>query len=157
MDERGAPYDVVVQMRSHPQFLQALRGLVRGYVSAFALPSDKVDEIVLAVDEACCNAIRHSYQGDPDQTLYLRLNARGQALEVELRDEGVPAAPERVQRKELTTPAVESLTPGGLGIPLIYQVFDDVEFIPGDGRGNRLIMRVWKTDAERAVSKDTDA
>ena len=47
--------DVVVEVRSQPRLLQSIRGLVRGYVRAYGLPTEKVDDVVLAVDEACCN------------------------------------------------------------------------------------------------------
>ena len=39
-------------------------------------------------------------------------------------------------------PGVEELTPGGLGVQLIYQAFDEVLFDAPDGGGNRVTMRL---------------
>lgn len=156
MAGRVADNDVVVELRSQPRLLQAARGLVRGYASALGFPRDTVDDIVLAVDEACCNSIRHAYGGEGDCRLYLSLNTTRSGMVVELRDEGTPAEPERVKPRPLAPPNLDELTPGGLGIPLIYRVFDDVEFIPGKRRGNRLVMRL-KCDQVRPVPGDGEA
>ena len=74
--------------------------------------------------------------------MFLSLTSTDDGIEVELRDEGTPAAPERIRPRDLETPVLEELRPGGLGIPLIYNVFDEVQFIPGKRRGNRLVMRL---------------
>lgn len=149
-------HDIVVEIQSKPRLMQAIRGLVRGYVGSLGFPKDSVDDVVLAVDEACCNSIRHAYGGKDDGTLYLRLDTDGDMLEVELYDEGAPAPAERVARKELVTPDLDALTPGGLGVPLIYKVFDEVEFIPGQTQGNRLVMRL-RTHASNARPGDGEA
>lgn len=140
--------DLFVEVQSQPKLMQAIRGMVRGYASSVGLAKDTVDEVVLAIDEACCNSIRHAYGGRTDGTLYLSLSTNAEMLEVVLRDDGTPAPSERVAPKELVTPELEELTPGGLGIPLIYKVFDEVEFIPGERKGNRLVMRLRTHAAE---------
>jgi anti-sigma regulatory factor (Ser/Thr protein kinase) len=142
MGGREATRDIAIEVRSEPQLLQSIRNLIRGYVMSFGIARERVDEIVLAVDEACCNSIRHSYRGDNSKRLYLTLTSAPGMLEVELRDEGVPAPADRIARRELEPPNLDDLTPGGLGVPLIYKVFDEVEFIPGERQGNRVIMRV---------------
>lgn len=156
MARNGENRDVVVEVRSQPRLLRSIRGLVRGYVDAFGLPKDRVDDVVLAVDEACCNSIRHAYHGEVDRRLVLSLTSTGDRLEVELRDDGVPALPERVRPRDFETPSLDDLKPGGLGIPLIYKVFDEVQFIPGKLRGNRLVMRL-RTDQAQDSTGDGQA
>jgi anti-sigma regulatory factor (Ser/Thr protein kinase) len=133
--------DFHVRLRSDPRLLCALRWLVRGYVSSFGY-SDRLDQIVLAVDEACANAIRHSYAGRHEEQLSLLLRADEGQIEIELRDEGTPipracTCPPPEDRVE-----AERLHPGGLGIYLIHRAFDEVIYEPGPERGNRVLMRL---------------
>jgi serine/threonine-protein kinase RsbW len=134
--------DLQLEVLSDPALLASVRGLMRAYLAGQGYGKDQAQEVVLAVDEACANAIRHSYEGRPDGTVSLELRSNEAWTEVCLEDSGIPAPPERLARKELTPPTVESATPGGLGVQLMYQVFDEVRFQPGEKRGNCVIMRL---------------
>ena len=105
-------------------------------------PKPRVDEIVLAVDEACTNAIRHAYANCPDRRFRLTLRANGGCVEVTLRDRGKPAPAGRLKRKDPIAPGLDALKPGGLGVQLMYEVFDEVKFRPGRERGNAVTMRL---------------
>jgi anti-sigma regulatory factor (Ser/Thr protein kinase) len=118
--------------------------MIRSYLINQGVQDDKVQELVLAVDEACTNAIRHAYRGDPDQFLELSMDSRDGWIELVVHDDGIPAPYDRVRRKSEEDILAEALTPGGLGMHLIYNVFDDVEFMPGDGQGNTIVMRLRK-------------
>lgn len=138
--------DFNITLRSDPRLLCALRWMIRAYVSSFGLDA-VVDEVVLAVDEACANAIRHSYGGDQNRPLTLLLRAQEVYIEIELRDEGLPIPPERVHPPALEQVESERMTPGGLGMHLIHQIFDEVSYEPGTERGNRVIMRLHRARA----------
>ena len=141
-----AKQDIRVEVLSDPRLLKSIRGLVREYLASFGVSAERIGEVVLAVDEACTNAIRHAYGLRKDRRIELILTSSGDGIEIVLRDEGVPAPADRVQRREFATPDLESLTPGGLGVQLIYEVFDEVEFTPGETVGNCVVMRL-KTPA----------
>lgn len=118
--------------------------MIRSYLINQGVQDDKVQELVLAVDEACTNAIRHAYRGAPDQFLELSMDSRDGWIELVVHDDGIPAPYDRVRRKSEEDILAEALTPGGLGMHLIYNVFDDVAFMPGDGQGNTIVMRLRK-------------
>lgn len=129
-------------MRSDPRLLHAVRGLVWRYVRGAGFDEDRTDEVVLAVDEACTNSMRHAYNYRDDATVWLTLQLDGAWLEITVHDDGTPAPADCLQRKELLPPDPDDLRPGGLGVQLIYRVFDDVTFAPGSERGNRVCMRL---------------
>ncbi len=137
-----------VEAQADPKVLEALRGLVRGFAQSCGLSSDRVDEIVLAVDEACCNSIRHSYDSNPARSFVLAMGATDHYIEFELRDSGKPAPRDRVAPPRNTPPNRRDLNPGGLGIRLIYRVFDTTVFEPGRTRGNRVLMRARRNRAD---------
>ncbi len=134
--------DVCIEIRSDPALLRLARGIVRGYLDACLLSSDKIMEVVLAVDEACTNAMRHSYGGACEGRLKLSLGPYRDGIEIVLQDKGAPAPADKVCRKAVVTPDIESLKPGGLGVGILYEVFDEVVFVPGAERGNRVRMRL---------------
>ncbi|MBI2423690.1 MAG: ATP-binding protein [Candidatus Hydrogenedentes bacterium] len=136
------PVDIRMEVRSEPRLLQSIRSLVRCYVSDRGFSRDKTDEVVLAVDEACTNAIRHAYQGDKDKALHLHIHTNSSWMEFQLIDEGKTAPADRVQPKSAEVIDAEAMTPGGLGMALIYQVFDEVAFSPGSPAGNIITMRL---------------
>ena len=58
--------DLRVTVRSDPKLLTSIRSLVRGWVESWDIDDKTANDVVLAVDEACTNAIRHAYhKGDP--------------------------------------------------------------------------------------------
>ena len=134
--------DITLSIRSDPRLLCAVRGLVRPYLEKHDVAAERIDGVVLAVDEACTNAIRHSYGRSSDREVWLSLRQLPEFIEVEVRDDGAPAPADRVQRQPMARPDPETVVPGGLGIPLIYSAFDDVIFEPGAERGNRVRMRL---------------
>ena len=137
--------EAVVQ--SDPSLLQALRGLVRAYARSRGFNANTVDNIVLAVDEACANSIRHAYSGCVNHALRLCLGEEDDSIVIEVSDEGRPAPREKFE-KRLTEPPADSqdVKPGGLGIPLMQEIFDSVEFDCGETQGNRVRLRLRRPD-----------
>jgi anti-sigma regulatory factor (Ser/Thr protein kinase) len=133
--------DIRIEVRSDPRLLKCIRNLVRGWVEACEVARDAADEMVLAIDEACSNAIRHSYGGKCDRIVELTMRADDEYLEIRLCDQGEPCPPERRKRRILEAPDPDSLKPGGLGVQLMHSAFDEVEFCPDRTEGNCIIMR----------------
>lgn len=134
--------DFTITFRSSPRLLCDVRAMIRSYLTNQGLDGDRIQEVVLAVDEACTNSIRHAYAGQENKKLELSMNSGDGWIELELCDSGVPAPYDRVKKKSDTVIAAEVLTPGGLGMHLIYNVFDDVTFTPGEAEGNTILMRL---------------
>lgn len=138
--------DAHLEFRSDPRLLCAVRGFVRGYVENLGYAEARTSEVVLAVDEACANAMRHSYRGMPDGALELNLSVNDEGVEIVLRDDGEPVVEDRLHKhaKEAGTRVVNrhNVKPGGLGVWIMYKAFDEVVFRPGKERGNCVTMRL---------------
>lgn len=139
--------DIQLSLRALPRLLCGVRSMVRCYLRDLGVEEARTFEVVLAVDEACTNSIRHSYDGDPGRRLLLGLASDAEWITVTLRDEGRPAPREKIGPPVPAPVDRENLHPGGLGIGLIYDVFDEVQFEPGDPVGNRLTMRLRRPAA----------
>ena len=134
--------DIRLTVRSEPRLLASIRCLVRGWVERHGIAKDLVNQVVLAIDEACSNAIRHAYEGRGDEVMELALRSTPEHLEIVLCDCGVPCSADKSARRRVEAPSTENLCPGGIGVQLIYEVFDEVEFRPGKTCGNCVTMRL---------------
>lgn len=147
VDERVEREDIRVELASDPKLLRCVRALVRAYLLSADVDPDRASEIVLGVDEACTNAIRHSYGGRLDGRLELSMDCGEDAIEFRLCDRGTPVSLERCARRE--TGGVDEIARdgGGLGVQLMYRVFDSVCYRPGAEAGNCVTLRVNRTQA----------
>ena len=99
---------------------------------------DKIDEIRLAVVEACINAFEHS--GSPDREVYMRLSVIGEdadprGLEIIIQDKGIGFVPSEVGRKKTSVGPHKR----GYGLQIIQGLMDDVQ-IQSDSDGTRVTM-----------------
>jgi anti-sigma regulatory factor (Ser/Thr protein kinase) len=134
-----------VTVRSDPKLLASVRSLVRSWVESWDVGEKTADKVVLAIDEACTNAIRHAYEGRRDGSVELSLHAEAEYLEFQVSDTGVPCPPECTTRRPLQAAGIDELKPGGLGIQLIHEVFDEVDFCPGESGGNCVTMKLMRS------------
>ena len=123
-------------------------GLVRIVVTTLAemvakLDGVRLDDLRLAVSEACANAIEaYGRQGRPGSPIELRLRAEPGMIAVEVHDEAGGFDPDLL----VPHPPVE--TPErlhherGLGVPLMRALADEAEFVAeGGGTTVRLVLR----------------
>lgn len=91
------------------------------------------DDVVLAVDEACQNVIRHAYGADGGGDLEVHLTTGPDRLVIDVRDFAPPVDPDRVAGRDL-----DDVQPGGLGVNLIRSVMDEARFLPPPAGGGNL-------------------
>ena len=136
--------DLRLTVRSDPYLLASIRSLVRGWLESWNVSSEAVHQVVLAIDEACANAIRHAYEGRKDRCVELTMHAEPEYFEFQVSDQGVPCPSECAEYRPLKIPDSEDLRPGGLGVQLMYEVFDEVQFCPGPTIGNCVTMKLMR-------------
>lgn len=116
--------------------LKDIRAAVREATRRCGFADEAAGDIVLVVDEACQNIIRHAYGTAPAGDIVLEIRRSAGALIVTLRDFAAPVDPATIRPRPL-----DDLRPGGLGTHFIYAIMDEVTFgRPPDGRGNLLRM-----------------
>ena len=96
-------------------------------------------EIQLAVDEACANVVDHAYEGVDPGDIEVSCCLDDQVLTIQVRDWGTGFDLAGVADPELDAP-LEERTLGGLGLFLVRQVMDDVQFNSDPEVGNELMM-----------------
>jgi len=129
-------------LRSHPRYLSLVRTVV-GELAALHkfLPKD-CRELMLAVDEAIANVIRHAYGGDHEKPVELTFHLFADRLEFVLFDQGLAPDPERLAPHPL-----DDVSLSGRGTYIIRSIMDGVSYEQAPG-GNilRLIKRLPATE-----------
>ena len=117
--------------------------LIRNAVSETArfcgCDKDVCRDIVIAVDEACQNVIRHAYGGSPNGEIGLEIIRRSDALVFLLRDFAESIDVSSVKPRDL-----DDIKPGGLGTHFMREVMDDVQFMPPPAAGGNLLRMIKK-------------
>ncbi len=80
--------------------------------------------MVLGVDEACTNIIRYAYRLRDDQLIALSMEGLRKCVRMRLRDYG-----EQVTPHEMKGRSHDMIKPGGLGLYLIRNAFDEVDYL----------------------------
>ena len=126
------------EFTADPADLAEFRGKLRGLLQQSGLNEKKSGEVILSVDEALTNIYRHAYQKQPGK-IHLSFQDEEDRIEIWVRDAGKKFNP-------LTLPAPElpPVKPGGLGIHLIKNLMDRVEYDGGFADGNRLGLVKYK-------------
>ena len=125
---------VDLRFPSDPRLLRTIRSVVAEMAELCGFAEGEAQFIILAVDEACANVIRHAYQGRTDGEIAFPCSASEERIEFLLVDQGQAPRPEELQRRPL-----EEIRPGGLGTHLIRSVMDQVRYRCSE-RGNELFL-----------------
>ena len=120
--------------------IERLSKVVAAFCTEHSL-SDRVrDDVNLALDESVANVILHGFaNSSPGHEIIVRLYLEPGFVTVAVEDGGEAFNPLDVPEPDLTSP-IEQRPIGGLGIHLMRNIMDQLEYHRRDGR-NCLIMR----------------
>jgi anti-sigma regulatory factor (Ser/Thr protein kinase) len=122
----------MLALYSNPGLLSVVRGAVERLTETLGFPAVQCRSITRAVDEAVTNIMRHSYANRLEQPIAMyfrraqRRRERGEiehGLEILVCDRGTAIDTNKLRERSL-----EEIRPGGLGLHLIRQAMDTVEF-----------------------------
>jgi len=133
---RAAPGRIEFVHRSwpaDPEQLAVIRRELSGWLAPLALTEEETADVVLAVDEAAANAVRHAYGPDEAGVVELTLWTESGTLCIEVVDHGS-------WRPPAERPAEGGRGTGGRGIPLMSHMSESV-LIHFDDRGSRVLLR----------------
>src|SRR6266550_1284383 len=103
-----------IEFSSHTGNLALMRNFVREFLNDYRFSEKEQMLMVLGVDEACTNVIRYAYQLRDDQPIALSM-------------EGLRGRNQ------------DTIKPGGLGLHLIRNAFDEVNYVLKP-RGTELVL-----------------
>lgn len=128
-----------IQIKSPKKGLMKARKLILYFCRANGLSDVDIDVFEMAVTEACHNAVRHGGKNEEGVYCELELIINKNDIKAVIRDFGQAFElndfdPFNVQQDFM------KYKDGGLGIPLIKTLMDDVSYKKKAGNGNELVL-----------------
>lgn len=124
---------VEIRVESHPKLLKIVRCGIQHLCNLCEFADIAKNELILAVDEAVANIIRHAYKGANDKPIYVFCEVHEDRLQIVLQDFG-----EKVDTSIVKSRDLDDVRPGGLGVHFIQSVMDEMEFSYSKEEGNKL-------------------
>jgi serine/threonine-protein kinase RsbW len=124
--------DFVVRLAfpAKPDYLLLARLALAGLARKVPVDDEALADLKLAVTEACGNAVRHAYGGDPGDVA-VSYRVQGDVLEILVEDQGTG-----IDTSALPSKTADAMGGDGMGMAIIRAVVDEFDVERGaDGRG----------------------
>jgi len=143
---RGAARYIELKFNSDPANLAATRRAIDAFCGNCGFDEHTGGQIMICVNEALTNVMRHAYQGAVDRPIVVRVEMVEDSVRVSIRDWGSGVNP-----LEVPQPKRDPLRPGGLGLLCLQQLMDEVAFRRQED-GMLLVMVRRKSAGSREAS-----
>jgi len=143
---------VELKIPARAEYVGVVRLLISGVASRHGFPYDDIEDMKLAVAEACTNAITHAYK-DGEGQIIVGCASYQDRLEIMVIDHGESFDIERIQEKIAPidhNTSIEHLNEGGLGLFLIDTLMDKVEISNDSG----IVIMMTKYNRRDGVESD---
>jgi len=127
--------------------LLEVRKFVGSEARSFGFSDEDTANIVLAVDEACTNIIKHAYQNAADKEIEISIYPGARSFEIRIFDSGNTFDPSVLHTPDLKE-HIGIRRRGGLGVYLMKRLMDKVEYNFHSGKRNEVrLIKYRKTSS----------
>ena len=107
--------------------LSLIREFVKSAAEESGFSSEIVGKIILAVDEACTNIIKHAYKYSPDGDILINVKLDNSRFTISIIDEGMRFNPNLIPEPDIKEYHKQKRI-GGLGMFLMKKLMDEVKY-----------------------------
>ena len=138
-DKTKVEREIKVSIPMLPDMELAVSSLATALAQSIDLEEDKVDEIKMAIIEACLNSFEHSKS--KDQMVHVRFLVRPKELEITVRDNGRGFDPDVVAEPLISEKIGNNASSNkrGWGLQIIRSLMDSVDIV-SSANGTQIIM-----------------
>jgi len=118
-----------MKVPAKPEYVGVVRLTVSGIANRLGYAYDDIEDIKIAIAEACTNVVDHAYE--TEGMIYISFRISPESLEVMVADNGQSFNMDNMNGKFApldTTKPISELKEGGLGLFLINTLMDKVQF-----------------------------
>ncbi len=128
-----------LSVKSRTENLSLIRDFVSISAAEAGLQPEVVENIILAVDEACTNIIKHAYKSFPDGELIVKTKSTNNKFIISITDYGKSFEPDAIPEPDLQKYYRQKRV-GGLGMYLMKTLMDDVKYVSIPGKHNEVLL-----------------
>lgn len=122
------------------QYVGILRRVANSLLLGLNVPEESVDDVAVALSEACGNVIRHAAGTDE---YGVRLSVDAQYCSIEVCDLG-PGFDAEVMAEDAASLDEVAAAEDGRGLPLLQALMDDLEFVRDDDTTTVRLVKRWE-------------
>ncbi|TAL70936.1 MAG: ATP-binding protein [Bacteroidetes bacterium] len=111
--------------------LYRIRKFIYKNAQLFGFDENESNKIALAVDEACTNLIKHSFNLDKSKEFCVTIEPSTLKFTIKILDSGEPFNPLQVVETNMNE-YFKGYKKGGLGIQIIRAVMDEISYLPSN-------------------------
>ena len=127
---------IEMKIPAKPDYVGVIRLTLSGIASRMGFTYEEIEDIKIAISEACTNAIQHAYNKDEGGEVIIGFAVYPDKLEMMVADNGKSFNFEQT-RSELgpysESSTIDQLAEGGLGLFLIETLMDEVRVLNHSG------------------------
>ncbi|MCF8241143.1 MAG: ATP-binding protein [Melioribacteraceae bacterium] len=139
MSEKTKPFEKELIIKSSTDNLSVIRDFAKNAAKESGFSDDEVGKIVLAVDEACTNVIKHAYKYAPEGEMSVKIIYDTSKFSIVISDEGADFDPGLIPEPNLKEYHKQKRI-GGLGMFLMKKLMDEVIYREKVNNKNEVIL-----------------
>jgi len=124
---------------AHPSYLSLIGTMVKWFGHPAGLSKEQTGELEVAVDEACTNVIRHAFPEGAKGEITIVCSPVADGLLVRILDQGKLFDPQQGSKIAMAKRTQDPAS-GGMGLSLIRQLVDKVQYQWDEREGNQLTL-----------------
>lgn len=140
MAEQAVLKEVTLALPMAPEMEIEASRTATAIAESIRMSPDRIDEVRMAVVEACINALEHSHAEDGEVFVTFEVlgGQEAEKLRITVRDHGIGFSPENLA-EPLIEEKLKARRKRGWGLKIIRGLMDEVEISSGD-RGTTVVM-----------------
>lgn len=124
---------MILELENKIEEISRLSVELESFVEKEGLPLKTGLNLNLVLEELITNTILYGYENDKEHLIKVSIERDGDTLKVSLEDDGVAFNPLEKEPPKMSS-ELDDLTPGGLGIHLVKNLTDKLEYQRKDGK-----------------------
>jgi serine/threonine-protein kinase RsbW len=128
-----------ISISSSTKNLKQVRNFIEDSAKEYLTDINVINQIILSVDEACTNIIKHTYNFDENHIIYIENYIKNNQFIVKITYNGDEFDPNKRSLPDMKEYFAKYKV-GGLGIPLMKKFMDKIEYMHSVNDFNELIL-----------------
>ncbi|RMD49860.1 MAG: ATP-binding protein [Ignavibacteria bacterium] len=116
-----------ITVKSTTENLSVIRDFINDQAARAGFDADDIHKIILAVDEACTNVIKHAYKFSPEGEITISTKIEKNKFVISIFDRGLHFDPNKIPEPDIIE-YHKSKKIGGLGMYLMKKLMDEVRY-----------------------------
>lgn len=122
---------IKMEITANPEYVSVVRLTTSGIANKMGFCIDDIEDLKVAISEACTNAIKHSTE-NKFTIIYTVLEKE---LSIQIIDNG-----KGYDTNSISQPSIENLKESGMGLFIIESLMDEVSIESQEGKGTSIKM-----------------